>query len=302
MVSHRVQFLFSEGFLMCNYADDCSPYEVSLPLEDVIHKLEEYSLVLMEWYESNYLKPNPDKWHLLLSEVGDKYAVQIGNEMISNSAEQKILGIYFDNKLNFKCHLNKLCGRASQKIHALARVSNFMSFKQRKLIMDAFISSQFNYCPLIWMCHSRGIHTQINRIHERALRIVYKDNTLSFEKLLEKSGSVTIHHRNIQLLAIEICKALNNLSSPLMAELFKIKESNYHLRKADSLMSNKPSSTTYGIGSITHLAPKIWEQIPAEMKCCKTLKLFKSKLKLWIPNKCPCRLCKVYVQHVGFIN
>ena len=120
-------FLFSEGFLMCNYADDCSPYEVSLPLEDVIHKLEEYSLVLMEWYESNYLKPNPDKLHLLLSEVGDKCAVQIGNEMISNSAEQKILGIYFDNKLNFKCHLNKLCGRASQKIHALARVSNFMS-------------------------------------------------------------------------------------------------------------------------------------------------------------------------------
>ena len=54
-------FLFSEGFLMCNYADDCSPDEISLPLEDVIHKLEEYSLVLMEWYESNYLKPNPDK-------------------------------------------------------------------------------------------------------------------------------------------------------------------------------------------------------------------------------------------------
>ena len=76
-------FLFSEGFLMCNYADDCSPYEVSLPLE-------EYSLVRMERYESNYLKPNPDKWHLLLSDVRDKYAVQIGNEMISNSAEQKI--------------------------------------------------------------------------------------------------------------------------------------------------------------------------------------------------------------------
>ena len=81
-------------------------------------------------------------------------------------------------------------------------------------------------------------------------------------------------------------------------------------------MSNKPSSTTYGIGittygigittygigSITHLAPKIWAQIPAEMKCCKTLKQLKSKIKKWIPNKCPCRLYKVYVLHVGFIN
>ena len=287
---------------MSNYADDCSPYEISLRLEDVIHKLEENSVVLMEWYESNYLKPNPDKWHLLLSEMGYEYAVNIGNNFILNSTEEKILGIYFDNKLNFKCHLSKLCGKANQKIHALARVSNFMSFKQRKLIMDAFISSQFNYCPLVWMCHSRSINTQINRIHERALRIVYKDNILSFEQLLEKSGSFSIHHRNIQLLAIEIYKALNNLSSPLMVELFKIKESNYDFRNADQLVSNKPSSTTYGIDSITHLAPKIWEQVPAELKCCKTLKLFKSKIKTWIPTKCPCRLCKVYVQHVGFLN
>ena len=123
-----------------------------------------------------------------------------------------------------------------------------------------------------------------------------------FEKLLEKSGSVSIHNRNIQLLAIEIDKTLNNLSSPLMAELFKIKDSNYDLRKADSLVSNKPISTTYGIGSIVHLAPEIWEQIPAEITCYKTFKLFKKKKKTWIPNKCPCRLCKVYDQHVVFIH
>ena len=212
-------FLFSEGFLMCNYAGDCSPYEIRLSLEDVIHKLVENSVVRMEWYESNYLKPNPDKWHLLLSEMGDKDAVQIGNKMISNRTKQKILGIYFDNKLIFKCHLSKLCGKASQKMHALTKVSNFMRFTQRKLMMDAFISSQFKYCPLVWMCYSRSIHTQITRIHERALGIVYKNNILSFEKLLEKSGWVSIHHRNIQLLAIEIHKALNNVYSQMMAEL-----------------------------------------------------------------------------------
>ena len=90
----------------------------------------------------------------------------------------------------------------------------------------------------------------MNRIHEKPSRIVYKDNILSFEK----SGLVSIHHRNIQLIAIEIQKALNNLSSPLMAELFKIYDSNYDLRKADGLVSNKPIiSPTYGIGSIAHL-------------------------------------------------
>ena len=137
--------------------------------------------------------------------------MKIGQQFILNSANEKVLGVFFDNKLNFKCHLNKLCKKASQKLHALARVSNFMSCNLRKIIMNAFISSQFNYCPLLWMCHNRSLNTQINKIHHRALSIVYRDNTSSFETLLEKPGSVSIHHSNIQSLVIEILKSLNNL-------------------------------------------------------------------------------------------
>ena len=74
------------------------------------------------------------------------------------------------------------------------------------------------------MCHSRSLNTQINRIDERALRIVYNDNDSTFEELLRISGSVRIHHRNIQQLATEIYKALNNLSSTLMKELFQTKQ------------------------------------------------------------------------------
>ena len=166
-------------------------------------------VALLEWYEGNYLKP--DKWHLLLSDKGDNYYILIGTEVISNSMDEKILGVYF-NKLNFNTHFTKLCKKASQKLHALARVSNFLSINQRKMIMNAFIRSQFSYCPLIWMCHSRPILSIINNIHKRALRIVYKDSISSFAVLLEKSGSVSIHHRNLQALAIDIYKVLNNLS------------------------------------------------------------------------------------------
>ena len=118
--------------------------------------------------------------------------------------------------------------------------------------MDAFISSQFNYCPIIWMCYSRCICTQklYSGIHKRALGIVYIKTIF-----LKSLDWLVIHHRNIQLLAIEIYKALNNVSSLLMAELFKMKESNYDLRTADSLVSNKPISTTYGMVAIL-----IWSQ------------------------------------------
>ena len=168
--------------------------------------------------------------------------------------------------------------------------------------MNSFVSSQFNYCPLLWMCHCRTIHTQINKIHERDLRIVYKNEDLSFDELLEKSGSVSIHYRNLQLLAVEIFKALNNLSSPVMSGLSKIKETKYNLRYTNGIVSNKPHTTMYGLDSVSYLAPKIWEQIPTEIRNCKTLNLFKVKIKTWVPAKCPCRLCKVYVSNVGYID
>ena len=295
-------FLFSENFSMANYADDCSPYEFSGSIDEVILKLQNDSLCLLEWYESNYLMPNPDKWYLLLGDKGDNYFIKIGTDVISNSTDEKILGVYFDNKLNFNTHLMKLCKKASQKLHALARVSNLMSIKQRKIIMNAFIHSQFNYCPLIWMCHSRTVHSLINNIHERALRIVYKDNISSFTQLLEKSGSVSIHHRNLQALAIEVYKALNNLSSPLMSDLIKLKETTYNLRNASVLVSTNKKTTNYGINSISYLAPNIWDQIPEEIKNSKSLNIFKQKIKIWLPLKCPCILCKVYVPNLGYIQ
>ena len=72
--------------------------------------------------------------------------------------------------------------------------------------MKSFVTSQFSYCPLIWMFHSRRLNNKINSIHERALKITYQDNTSTFQELLNKDNSVSIHHRNLQFLATEMFK------------------------------------------------------------------------------------------------
>ena len=77
--------------------------------------------------------------------------------------------------------------------------------------MNAFITSQFGYCPLVWMFHSREMNNRINRIHERSLRIVYKNKQSTFQELLDRDKSVSVHHSNIRKLAIEIFKVKNNL-------------------------------------------------------------------------------------------
>ena len=71
------------------------------------------------------------------------------------------------------------------------------------MLMNAYFNSQFNYCSFIWMCHSRALNNEINRLHERCLGIIYNDKTSTFKKLLKKDNSVSIHYRNIQALAVE---------------------------------------------------------------------------------------------------
>ena len=151
------------------------------------------------------------------------------------------------------------------------------------------------------MCHYRKTHKQIDNIHERALRIGYSDNTSSFDELLKKSGSISIHDRNLQQLAIEIYKALNNLPSSLMSELFMIKKNKYNFRNEGTLVSNHPKSVKNGINRISHLAPKVWDIVPNEIRNPRTLNLFKKKIKTWIPSDCPCYNCKAYIRGVCFI-
>ena len=83
--------------------------------------------------------------------------------------------------------------------------------------MKAFIESQFGYCPLAWMLHSRTLNTRINRIYERALRLVYNDYISTFSELLKLDNSFTVHERNIQTLAIEVFKVVHNLSPEIMS-------------------------------------------------------------------------------------
>ena len=73
--------------------------------------------------------------------------------------------------------------------------------------MNSFIQSQYSHCVEVWMFTSRKLNDKMNSIHKRALQAVYLDYSSTFAELLEKDKSVTIHQRNIQLVAIEMFKA-----------------------------------------------------------------------------------------------
>ena len=133
--------------------------------------------------------------------IQENLSANIHGDTIPNSKSEKLLGVTIDSKLNFDEHVWRLCDKATQKLNVLARIASFMKIDQKRKIMKAFISSQFGYCPLVWMFCSRRLDNRINRIQERTLRIVYNDKSSSYHELLEKDSSVSIHCRNLQVLA-----------------------------------------------------------------------------------------------------
>ena len=106
------------------------------------------------------------------------------------SSSVKLLGTKIDQKLSFKPHVEWLCIKASQKFNVLARMASSLMFQQRKLLSNAFITAQFSYAPVIWMFYYRKLKYRINHIHERALRLVYKDYTSFFDELLRNPTKV----------------------------------------------------------------------------------------------------------------
>ena len=126
-----------------------------------------------------------------------------------------MLGLDIDRNLNFSEHVSFLCRKAGNKLSVLARMSSFMSFKQRRILFKTFIESQFGYGPLAWMFHSRRVNNKINHLHQRSLRIVYKEKYSSYVDLLVKDKLFTIHQRSIQS-----HKVKRNLSNVIMCNIF----------------------------------------------------------------------------------
>ena len=119
--------------------------------------------------------------------------IPIGDSVIESSSCEKLLRIKIDLKPSFDDHIQYLCNKAIRKLQALARAIPYMNLRKRKVLMNVFFNVQFNYCPLIWMFHSRQNNNKVKHLHERCLRLIHNEKLSSYEE----NGSVSIHHENI---------------------------------------------------------------------------------------------------------
>ena len=150
------------------------------------------------------------------------------------------------------------------------------------------------------MFHNRKLNNHINRIRERAFRIVYQDSNSKFEELLAKHGSFKTHGRNVQ----KLLKYLKLKWSLLPKSWIKFLTlwNNHILLERLRFKSRNIRTVKYGIETAAFVGSRIWSYMPSELKESTSLNEFRLKMKTWKPENCPCKLCQIYLQRIGYLQ
>ena len=244
---------------------------------------------------------NSDKCHLLMA--GHKFEQicgKIGTDLIWESNSDKLLEITIDNHLKFDKRISLLC--ANRKLSALAKISYYVTLHQKRTLIKVFFESQFRYCSLTLIFRSRKSNNKINLLHKRDLRMTYNDQISSFQELLDKDNSFTVHHFNIQSLAIEMFKVINNIAATIIDDLFTTYHS-YNLRSKSKFVVPSVRTVHNGQNSIQYyqLRSLYLEYDARFIKDCETLHIFKGKTRKWKPINCSRRLYKKHISNLGSI-
>ena len=135
------------------YEDANTPYTYSSNIENVLDNLQGALEKMFHWFSTNNLVANAGKCHLLTSSK-TPVDIHIYNTKVLNEKRVKLLGVNLEGRLNFDFHMSTLLKKASKKDHAFTRVCNYINKHKRRILMNAFITSQFSYSPLVYMSHT----------------------------------------------------------------------------------------------------------------------------------------------------
>ena len=130
----------------------------------------------------------------------------------------------------------------------------------------------------------------INRLHKRALRVLYREYGASFEDLLRRSGELTVRCKNLQKLLLEIYKCINAACPSFMSEFFTPKDIQYDLRTNNLLQLPKTNTLVYGNNSLSFRGSISWNTLPNTIKAAQNTKQVKYMIKNWKGDTCSCNI------------
>ena len=179
-------YYFIKNANVHNFADDNTLTTFAQNVGTLISILESQSKIAIDWFETNNI-------HSIIidkkKQDHTKDTFEIGDKVIEASPSVKLLGVQIDDKLNFNLHITNICRSAANQLNALIRLKQFLSFEAKKVPVNSYFYSSFNFCSLVWMFSSAKSLNKIESLQKRALRYLYSDYESPYDTLLAKSGN-----------------------------------------------------------------------------------------------------------------
>ena len=276
-----------------NYADDNSlAFSHHDPLV-IKQTLETASKQAIKWFDENFMKANPSKFQVIcLSRDNISLDITLGDEHVKSENIVKLLGINIDNKLNFHHHTSLVCKKAARQLNALQRLSKYLDFKSKLRIYESFIASNFVYCSIVYNSFNIGQDRKMEKLNERAIRLVCNDYINPYEELLKRTGKRMLYVTRKINLAEFVHKVLHNMSPPIESSFFRRKETPYEMRDNKKLVKPMYETVTFGKKSIAYQGPLVWNSLPMHVKALEEYPSFKSSLGKDVTiSTCTCGNC-----------
>ena len=297
--SNDLLFLMKEFCDIYNYADDNTISCYGMNVDEAKCKISIALDVMLNWFENNGLKANPEKFQMILfqrQQIPNDECVKVNDISIPNQMHVKLLGVYIDSKLDFNIHIHEICKKAGYKLNVLSRLSRQLDESAKLLLLHSFILSYFNYCSVVWHFCNTESTKKIEKIKKRALRYVYKYFSSSYECLREKCNLPLVYTQRLRYVLLEVYKVYHKLGPLYLHDLFSVQNATYNLRKDQMLFLPRYTTVRYGTNSFSYQGIKLWNDLDNKFKIMN-YKEFKESLSTWLPKTCHCSnciLCKLF--------
>ncbi len=174
-----------------------------------------------------------------------------------------------------------------------------LPLESKLTIFNAFIVSNFLYCPVVWQMCSKSDTKKVEKVQERTLCFTYRKFESDYKSLLNWAGRSSLYMDRLRAIVTEVYKAINGMSSECLQYLFVIKANVHDLRDNNKMKLNKFKTMTYGKHSIKYITGILWNSINVDIKHTDNVNVIKRKSRNWQGPICQCGECLICIFKVS---
>ena len=273
------------------YADD---FQITITgrvtkLSELIHKMNLDLSNIANWSRSNGLIINPSKSQSML--ICSNYIHKGLKEcaipsLILNSIpipwfnSVRNLGLVINNTLTWDDHVNKIFRKIFFVLHLLKRIKRFLPITVRKLLIESLVYPHFDYCDVVYNDLSAKLSSKLQIAQNTCIRYIFDLKKFDHVSHIYSSNNILrLNHRRSVHTLVQLFKILKCNAAPYLANNFPFLSSK---RLRETFIIQLPShKRSHMYNSFTVKSARTWNSLSSELRCCKSLSVFKTKLKLF---------------------